>query len=527
MDLGLCCATRANIFPPQEYSRILLTLMQANNNVLKCVVSAEKFMGENSTPVLQHALVWITKIIRDQQEQHTGFVEAKIVFTDENFTKHSDMTDALWKQLTVKSIPLQPLMPQEGGVLIRSAVYLMASPITYTPPNSFVCASKTCHMELCKQARQTALSRGKGLSRMTVVSPAAEPAGSTTKHIAPRASPAGKSHAEEARAEEGDYYSTLLGEKAAEDMSPSLTGMAEFVPGVTALENEDADSAVNAFNNDRIFTSHAPGDGVLGGTVGNSDDGSDGDVDKYFSKQEPDTAVQDAGSRSTGKRKMSSNSVPADFEGSYRHPEQTQHATGNKEAAPDFHATHSGQSVEAGSANVSGDSSQPSSSNLQADLLSIMTEEMLDNIMAFERDYISRHFAGVTTQNSNLMAANAVLVAEQTAMQKRLQDAEDRLQSAKHDTDEIQGKYAFLQKKMQQGYQLAMEWFKPVSDWESAGSAVPSSSGQDTGCPLSTLSTMGSPAASRVFTAASTSALGSELPSTSVDATSLALPAPT
>jgi len=62
-------------------------------------------MGGNSTPVLHHALVWITKIIQDQYQQHTGFVQAKIVYTSAKFTKHSDVTDELWNQLKVKVMP--------------------------------------------------------------------------------------------------------------------------------------------------------------------------------------------------------------------------------------------------------------------------------------------------------------------------------------------------------------------------------------------------------------------------------------
>jgi len=144
--------------------------MEANYNLLKCVMSEETLLGPNSTLVLHHALVWITKIIQNEQNENTGFVLAKFVYTSVDFTKHSDMTAEKWDQLKEVVIPLQPLMSKKDGILIRSAVDLIASPIQHIPPHTFICASKTCHMEMCIQARGGAVSHSNGSSGQTAVS---------------------------------------------------------------------------------------------------------------------------------------------------------------------------------------------------------------------------------------------------------------------------------------------------------------------------------------------------------------------
>jgi len=484
--------------------------MQANHNLLKCVVSAETLLGPNSTLVLHHALVWITEIMQNEQLEHTGFVYAKIVYTSADFTKHSDMTAEKWDQLKEVVIPLQPLMSKEGGVLIRSAVDLIASPIKHTPPHTFVCASKTCYMGMCMQARRGALSHAKG-----------------------------------PRIEEGDGDGALVGSEAGELESPNPTVAPTVSPSVAAIEAEEGEAA------DIAHTSAAAPSALLGEVEldemeGHSEEGvpktaAHEDVDQFFNNDTlPDVAVHDnpaamaLESRSTGKRKKSADGIPSIFEGPA--PEKTLQTTGMNEEATDFCAAHSGQSLEAGPGILSSDSSQTSASTLrEAMLISMSSTEMLEIIKREQKTFFAKHFADLQAANSTLVAANAALVAErsdlmrtQAATQKRLQDAENRLQSAKNDTDEIQKKYSSLQQNMQKGYEQAkitMDLLRPVCNGKSAGSAVPSLSVLDTGFARAAPPVMGS-AASLVATPASTLALGSKLTSTSVNTTTSALAAP-
>ena len=142
-----------NISPlhTQEYGRLLYGLMAQNRGVLKGIVSAETVLGTQL--VLHHALVWITCILKNLDAEVSGFVTVKLMYTNAAFTKHSDMTETLWKQLRSEDIPLQPLLPFVGSKLSRSAVSLLSLKIIHQEPLVTVCLSKTCNIEYCVSAR--------------------------------------------------------------------------------------------------------------------------------------------------------------------------------------------------------------------------------------------------------------------------------------------------------------------------------------------------------------------------------------
>ena len=81
----------------QEYGRLLSRLMPANNGVLKGIVSQETMLGTGV--VLHHALVWIVHVFKNPDAEVSGFVEVKLVYTDANLNKHSDISADEWNKL--------------------------------------------------------------------------------------------------------------------------------------------------------------------------------------------------------------------------------------------------------------------------------------------------------------------------------------------------------------------------------------------------------------------------------------------